>query len=89
MPGVVPFEGYGAALRLLRAPDPTRDKPADGGTICTNDAPAPVTVTPRSDSRMPSMPAEPQPCEKLSLLRWLTALPLQRATAQPGLTAPT
>ena len=38
---------------------------------------------------MPSMPAEPQPCEKRSLLRWLTALPLQRATAQPGLTAPT
>ena len=50
----------------------------------TLDAPAPVTVIPSNDWRMLTTPAEPQPCDMLSLALWLTAAPVQLATVQPG-----
>jgi len=42
----------------------------------------PVIVIPSSDSSAPSVPAEPQPCVRLALLRWLIWWPVCAAGAR-------
>src|SRR5436309_832605 len=70
--------------RSVHCVPPAYLRPSVGGSMRTCDAPGAVTVMPSSVCSISTMPAAPQPCEKLSLLLWLTALPRQEEIAQPG-----